>query len=304
MDDLDLGPGLRRAGAGIQPKLDLEDLTRARERAQRRRQRRAAAFAGALSIAVIGALLVGLRFESRDRSSASSGGGDGGQAPGHPALVPGQYLYLRQTIVAENGKIVTQTWWASDDSGRIAFECTVPDCAKNPPTGSFGPGAFPTDDDVSGLSAEPSLLLTQMEERTAPGGGSPEPEFSPGPELTPGVTSGSIWDAGTNILQDPTGGPDLRAALVQVLSGLPGVQVQTGVTDPAGRPATAVVLDGVLDGGAPQAIYVDPSTDQVMAAGGPPGTNGSSGYVLYDEGVVSSTDAPPTGGEWLFPPAT
>jgi len=91
--------------------------------------------------------------------------------------------------------------------------------------------------------------------------------------------------------------------LVQVLSNLPGVQVQTGVTDPAGRPATALVLNGVLDGGAPAAIYVDPGSDQLMAGGGPPGTAESRGYVLYDEGVMSSTDAPPSGGEWLFPPA-
>jgi len=300
VDDLDLEPRLREAGRGVDPTLEFDQLTRARERAQRRRQRRAAATAGVLSVAVIGALLVGLRFESRGRTHALPGSGPQAQS----GLGDGQYLYLSRSIVLDNGKIVTQTWWKNDDSGRIAFDCTVPDCAKTQPTGTFGPGAFPTDDNVSGLSADPSLLLTQMEQRTAPGGGSPEPEFSPGPELTSGVTAGSLWDAGTNILADPTGGPDLRAALVQVLSGLPGVQVQTGVQDPAGRPATALVLAGVLDGGAPSAIYVDPTTDQLMAMGAPPGSNGSSEYVLYDEGVVTSTDAPPAGDEWLFPPAS
>ena len=299
MDDLDLEPRLRDAGRGVDPMLEFDELARARERAQGRRQRRAAATAGVLSIAVIGALLVGLRFESRGRAHALAGGGS---PP--PALGDGQYLYLRQTIVVDNGKIITESWWKNDDSGRIAFTCTVPDCAKTQPTGSFGPGTFPTDDNVSGLSADPSLLLTQMEQRTAPGGGSPEPEFSPGPELTSGVTAGSLWDAATNILADPTAGPDLRAALVQVLSGLPGVQVQTGVQDPAGRPATAIVLNGVLDGGAPVGLFVDPSSDQLMAAGGPPGSNGSSGYVLYDEGVVTSPDASPSGDEWLFPPAS
>jgi len=301
VNDIDRGPRLQDAGAGVEPHLDFEDLTRARERARTRKQRRAAATAGVLSVAVIGALLVGLRFEDRGPGSALPGAG--GNAQGRQALQPGQYLYLRETMAVDNGKIVTQTWWASDDSGRLAFDCTVQDCAKTAPTGSYGPGDFPTDDDVGGLSADPSILLTQMEQRTAPGGSSPEPEFSPGPELTSGVTAGSLWDAGTNILQDPTGGPDLRAALTQVLSNLPGVQVRTGVTDPAGRPSTALVLDGVLDGGAPAAIYVDPATGQLMAEGAPPGSNGSSGYVIYDEGVVSSTDAAPSGGEWLFAPA-
>jgi hypothetical protein len=301
MDDLDMEPRLRDAGRGVEPSLDFDDLTRARERRRTRRQRRTAAMVGMVSMVVIGALLVGLRFETHGHGAALSGGGV--RARGGSALAPGQYLYLRQSIVVDNGRIVTQTWWASDDSGRIAFDCTVPNCAKTSPTGTYGPGDFPTDDDVSGLSADPSVLLGQMEQRTAPGGSSPEPEFSPGPELTAGVTTGSLWDAGSNILQDPTGGPDLRAALVQVLSNLPGVQVQTGVTDPAGRPATALVLNGVLDGGAPRAMYIDPTSDQLMAEGAPPGSGGPTGSVLYDEGVVGSTDAPPSGGEWLFPPS-
>jgi hypothetical protein len=87
-----------------------------------------------------------------------------------------------------------------------------------------------------------------------------------------------------------------------MLSALPGVQVQAGVTDPAGRPATALVLNGVLDGGEAQAIYIDSSSDQTMAVGGPPGGSGTSGYTLYDEGIVTSTDSLPSGGEWLFPP--
>jgi len=29
----------------------------------------------------------------------------------------------------------------------------------------------------------------------------------------------------------------------------------------------------------------------------------SRGYVLYNEGIVDSTDAVPTGDQWLFPPA-
>ena len=305
MDDLDLGTRLRTASRLVDPDpaLDLAGLERRRDRAHRRQQFLAASVAVVLSVAVVGGVLAGLHFASRTGPSPAAAGGPS-SAP-QPALLPGQYLYINRTIVTENGRIITETWWASDDSGRIAFQCT-PDCAGSygpPPTGSFGPGSFPTDDNVTGLSADPAVLLRQMEQRTAPGGRSPEPEFSPGPELTAGVTAGSLWDAVTNVLADPTGGPDLRSALFDVLTTIPGVQVDNGVADPAGRIAVALELSSIADGGGPSTLYFDQTTHQLMAEGGPPGTNGSSGFTVYDEGVVTSTDAPPSGDQWLFPPA-
>ena len=301
MDDRDLATLLRDASRRVTPTADLDSVEQRRESGRRRRQHRDAFAAVALSVAVIGGILGALRFQAH--SVAHDRVGDGSRKlAAQPALLPGQFLYIKRAIVSDAGRIVTETWWANDDSGRIDFHCTIPDCGNvygPPPTGLFGPGTFPTDDDVTGLSADPSVLLGQLEERTAPGGHSPEPAFSPGPELTPGVTAGSLWDAVSNILDDPTGGPDLRAALFGVASGIPGAIVHQGVTDPAGRPAVGVELDSIGAGGGTSWLYFDPDTHQLMAAGAP----GSSNYTLFDEGVVGSTDAPPAGGEWLFPPA-
>lgn len=307
MDDLELGRRLRAASRLVAPGQDLAALERRRDRARRHRQLRAASVAVVLSVAVVGGLLAGLRFGSGSGTGSAAGGSPQGVVT-QAALLPGQFLYIDQTIVADNGRISIKSWWASDDSGRQAFDCTIPDCGNSygpPPTGSFGPGAFPTDDDVTGLSADPSVLLGQMEQRTAPGGHSPRPEFSPGPELTPGVTAGGLWDAASNVLEDPTGGPDLRAALFEVVSGVPGVQIHTGVTDPAGRAAVALEIywAGAGGFGGLSALYFDPTTHQLMAEGGPPGSIGSSGYTLYNEGIVTSTDGPPSGDQWLFPPA-
>jgi hypothetical protein len=300
MDDLQLAARLRESSRRVKSTLDLDAIERRRDAERRHRQLRDASAAVVLSVAVIGGLFAGLRFQSHTGARVRVGDGSHGGVT-QPPLLPGQFLYLMRTGVTDGGKIVTETWWATDDSGRVDFHCTIPDCGSvyGPgPTGSFTAGTFPTDDDVTGLSADPSVLLGQMEDRTAPGGRSPEPAFSPGPELTPGVTAGSLWDAASNILDDPTGGPDLRAALFDVASGIPGVQVHQASTDPAGRPAVALELASIGDGGGTTWLYFDPATHQLMAAGTP----GTSGYTLYDEGVVTSTDNPPSGDQWLFPP--
>ncbi len=307
MDDASLRTRLRAASQLLvppDPDLDLEWLSLRRDRRRRRERLTAASVGLILTVTLVVGALAGLHLASRSTNADAAGGGLSGSVS-EPALLAGQYLYLDRTEVAPGGLIVTETWWTTDDSGRLAFDCTIPDCSNAygaPPTGTFDAGKFPTDDNVSGLSADPSVLLQQLEQRTAPGGRSPEPPFSPGPELTPGVTAGSLWDAVTNILEDPTGGPDLRAALFDVAYGIPGVQVQTDVTDPAGRAAIALEL-ATPGGGAPATLYFDPSTHQLMAEGEPPGTIGSSGYTLYSEGIVSSIDTTPSGAQWLFPPA-
>jgi hypothetical protein len=301
MDDRDLGTRLRESSRRVMPTIELDAVERGRAAGRRRRQRRDAAAAVVVSVAVIGGLFAGLRFQSHSGTAVRAGDGSGTIAA-QPALAAGEFLYIKRAIVSDAGRIVTQTWWGTDGSGRIDFHCTIPNCGDvygSGPTGTFGPGKLPTDDDVTGLSSDPSVLLGQMEQRTAPGGRSPEPEFSPGPQLTAGVTAGSLWDAASNILDDPTGGPDLRAALFDVVSGIPGVVVHHDVTDPVGRSAVGLELASIGAGGGASWLYFDPTTHQLMAAGAP----GSSDYTLYDEGVVTSTESAPSDGQWLFPPA-
>ena len=301
MNDVELAARMQDASRRVMPTLEVEAVERRRERRRRNRQLRAASASVVLSVAVMGGLLAGLRFQSGTGAHVRTGTGANGNVA-QPPLSPGQFLYLKRTGVTDAGRIVTETWWGTDDSGRVAFHCTIPDCGNvygPPPTGEFTAGTFPTDDHLTGLSADPSVLLGQLEARTAPGGRSPEPEFSPGPELSPGVTAGSVWDAASNILDDPTGGPDLRAALFDVASQIPGVDTHEGVSDPAGRPAVALELASIGDGGGTTWLYFDPATHQLMAAATP----GQGEYTLYDEGVVPSTDAPPSGDQWLFPSA-
>ena len=54
--------------------------------------------------------------------------------------------------------------------------------------------------------------------------------------------------------------------------------VDTTVTDPAGRTAVALELSTIAEGGGPSMLYFDPTTHQLMAEGGPPGTFSSSGF--------------------------
>jgi hypothetical protein len=55
--------------------------------------------------------------------------------------------------------------------------------------------------------------------------------------------------------------PALRAAVYQVMAGIPGIQMKPGVRDPSGRPGTAVWLGNHPDG----AEIVDPATGMLLA---------------------------------------
>jgi len=275
-----------------------------------------------LSIGVLGgALFVLSRTGTRQtRNPAghgpSTGGavvGSGGTAEHHAksghtlALADGQYLYVRWTTTMTGWNYTQQSWWATDGSGRTAFDCSVdpcqdPACGPNfcdgysgPPNETYGPGQYPTDDDMSGLSTDPQVLLGQLLARTAPGGKSPEPAVSPGPELTPGVTAGGLLYAISSLLADPNGTPELKAAVFEVATGIDAVNVTTGAADPAGRPAT--MLEFSLDGSAVHRLYFDPGTHLLMADA----WSDSDTTTVYDQGIVTSTESIPHGGEWLFP---
>jgi hypothetical protein len=208
------------------------------------------------------------------------------------------------TTMGHFGFTIT-SWWASDGSGRFEHDCITPDCESGygfPPTGVFEPGRFPTDDDMTGLSADPAELLTQLEARSGDGGRSPEPAFSPGPELAPGVTVGTVLDAIVNILEDPNGSPELKAACFDVARAMETVEETDGVTDPVGRPA--VRLRFAMDTWGSVDYFFDPASHLLMATvSGMDGNGDAGGSTIYSEAIVDSTDATPTGDQWLFPPA-
>jgi hypothetical protein len=217
---------------------------------------------------------------------------------------------MKQTLIKGNDRFTTETWWASDGSGRQRITCSTKDCVTYwSPDGQFtdsygsegdetyGPGDFPSDDDLTGLSTDPTTLRQQLIDRTGPNGSSPEPPFSPGPEIGPSVTVGAVLDAILNIAEEPNALPDLKWAVFQVAAGLPGVDIRTGTTDGAERPASA--LDITLDGGPARSYYIDPTTSLLMGWGS---SHDEGGSILYEQGIVASTDVTPTGDQWLFPP--
>jgi hypothetical protein len=303
----DIRDELRRAGDLVSPPEDpFEKLTRRRDRRRRRERLMAGGVAMILAVGVLGGTLVVLGRAGFHGSGNPAAGGNAShvkqdQRADHLALADGQYLYVRWT----NNEVgfVQQTWWGTDGSGKVTDDCTVPDCTANwgfGPQGVFGPGEFPTDDDLAGLSTDPTELFAQLLARTAPGGRSPEPPVSPGPELTPGVTAGGLLYAIDNLLQDPNGTPELKAALFEVALGIEGVTVKKGMTDPAGRPAVVLEFGYGAGSGEPNDYYFDPATRLLMAIA-PVGDPGNS--ALYDQGIVTSTDAVPAGDQWLFPEA-
>jgi hypothetical protein len=295
------------------PDQPFERLVARRDRRHRRERIVAGVVGMALAIGVLGGTLFAL---SRTGSHGLLKPANGKTGPhgtksvssklaGRLAMGDGQFFYMKSTTVTTGGNIVKETWWASDGSGRVAFDCTIPNCDNvwgSGPTGTFGPGDFPTDSDVTGLSTDPTVLAGQLLERTGPSGQSPEPgQISPGPELTPGVSAGSLWRAITELLRDPNTEPDLRAAVYQVARDVPGVEVLDATTDPAGRAGVGLAFP--YDGGQVVEYDFDPHTLQLLAIkSGVTGFDAS--YSVYELGIVDSTDQTPTGDQWLTPEIT
>ncbi len=308
----DVGDRLRRSTQEVNPP-DGDPFERLQRR-RARKHRRERLLAGGISVALVGALIAGslmVLHGTRTRAGgAASGGAASGGGPSVPVeLQPGQYLYMKQTLVLHGDTFTTETWWATDGSGRQRITCSTKDCVTDSGPGytsaygtegdeTFGPGRFPTDDDLTGLSTDPDTLRQQLIDRTAPGGRSPEPAFSPGPELGPGVTVGGLLSAIANILQDPNGQPALKAAVFEVAAGVPGVDVRTGTTDPDGRVATSLRFP--VEFGATFDYYFDPTTELLMGYA----PTGTEYFTEFDQGIVGSTDITPTGDQWVFPPAT
>jgi hypothetical protein len=317
----DLGERLRVAGQGLPaPEGDpLERLVSRRERGRRNERVLSAVVSLALVGGVLGGTLAVLSRVGGTGTAASSGGGYhlgahiGARTGVAPALADGSFVYRTETVTSHGDGSVdptdlaytVTTWWANDGSGRVEHTCiTPPDCESQygfGPTGVFEPGTFPTDDDMTNLSADPEKLVLELIARSSEDGSSPEPAFSPGPELKPGVTVGTVLDAIVNILDDPNGSPELKAACFDVAVTMPSVDRADGVADPAGR--DAIRLRFTIDMGDARDYYFDPATHLLMAEV-TDGPNGSSGSVIHNEGIVDSTDATPTADQWLFPQAS
>src|SRR5262249_9182183 len=180
----------------------------------------------------------------------------------------------------------TTSWYRADDSGRIV---TVQNGDRTDRAYDRGKSQQDTGD-LTYLSTDPAQLLAQMTERMQPSGRSPEPfdQFTPGPGQDGHETAGLVRSIG-ELLNDPNSEPALKAALLQVASGLQGMDVQDNVTDPTGRPATLLRMETeeVIRGG-----WFGPSSEQLLAMSvlDPGSGDVMSVMVVSASGVAAPTD--------------
>jgi hypothetical protein len=299
MDRLD--ERLRRTGELVSPpEPALERLVLRRDR--RRRNGRIASTMVALAVAGggIGGALFGMSALVDGRPTAPVAPAAPAEANPPPPLQTGQYFYEKVALLLPHayglggGQVTEETWWGPDGSGRREGRSTTPDYGLGP-VGSWGPSEMPVED-LSGLSTDPEVLTQQLAERSAPGGASPQPPGTPGPDVS--VDSAILWRAISHLLEMPNAEPALRAALFEVAARIPEVEVIANAEDPVGRSAVALrmaVGDGVFH------LFFDPDTLQLLAAA----ERYESGDVWYriveSAGIVASTDDTPEENERLVP---
>jgi hypothetical protein len=304
--DEELSERLRRASRVVSsPEDPLERLRRRRVTKRRHERLAAGAVAMVLFVAVVGGSLFALRGGGAGRRHVTGSGG-GTALP----LGPGQYFYDRMTIVLptetdgentfmQGGTVVIESWWAEDASGRVRATNNGAGYGL-PEEGTWGPGDFPVVDDISELSTDPATLYEELRQRSASDGASPQPDVTPtGNDQT--KETGGLWRAVKYLLEFPHATPEFRAALLQAAELIPGVQRVEGVTDPVGRSAYALTID--IENFSDR-IDVDPLTLQPLALESTLEGQSAALYQIWEEGIVDSTDAPPSGDQWLTPEPT
>jgi hypothetical protein len=268
------------------PEQPFERLLERRDRRRRSQRLASALVAVAIAAAAVGGGLFVLTSLRQDQ--VDTGGG------WHPtkalALQSGEYFYLRvESSEAEDGQIRDEeTWWGLDGSGEVRNRSTRQDKYPYPPSGTYGPGAFPIWSDVSDLSTDPSVLAAQL--RQEPWNhfeGQPEPE--------------RMWDLVSFLLTElPTATPDLRAALFDVARDIEGVTVTENDRDPVGREAISLSFSDAKHG-ARWTMFFDPGTHQSMAWTFSSDRGGES-WVVFGSGIVDAAGARPEREQWLAPP--
>jgi hypothetical protein len=168
----------------------------------------------------------------------------------HPYTV--QYPESRQIWIAPNGsgriaETLGQAVFLSPKDKADWVAAGSPDLTEAPSDESFGPGGLsdgPTD--LTKLPTDPKVLRTMISSRRIEGG-------PPGPaeDFT------QIGD----LLRETDAPPALRAALLQVAAGLPGIEELGTVTDHEGRHGVGVAY---VSGGARHELIFDPKDSSLM----------------------------------------
>jgi hypothetical protein len=280
MDDV-RGRLQRASWQVIAPDRPFERLIERRNRRRRGQRLASGALAFVITGAVVGGALLALSRMEKDPAGVAIGG---------LTLRPGEYFYLRiQSSEESDGHIrELETWWATDGSGEVRNRSTRQDKYPFPPSGTYGRGDFPTFiANVSELSVDPETLSRQLRDGPLTDWVGPDPEPL------------WLWKVITTILLEaPSAGPDLRAALFEVAQELPGVSTIEDTEDRLGRPALALEIRN--DGGR-WMMFFDPSAHQLIAwsftyEGGP------ASWIVLDSGIVGAPGERPRGDDWLVAP--
>src|SRR5262249_46290022 len=116
-----------------------------------------------------------------------------------------------------------------------------------------GRHAFANVPKLAVLPTEPEALRLAIER--GPRGATPSPASS--------QRGSATADTLLEILREPISGPALRAAAFGALAEIPGIEIEHGVTDAAGRRGDALTWN--RDRGFGQKLIFDPRTSKVLA---------------------------------------
>ena len=267
-----------------------------------RRDRR---HAGAISVILIAALAVGsvAVLRSRGGSTPSSSDEPYGPLPAAWAPLPDPaddgYAFLRTTgrSIASGeqqpdgsmefrwDEATCTSWWAEDGSGRTRCE------RKGDVTDdvTYRSGEWPTEIDTAALPGSPAELAAYLT------GSLPSPVADGTP--TPGATTDDtrLWRAADALVTAPNVSLAVRAALVDVISGVAFADVDLDATDPVGRPAYRIRVVDAHEGsdGIAYDYYVDPATHLPLASSETDlGADQAWTFeIVIETGVSGSTDA-------------
>jgi hypothetical protein len=252
---------------------DLDRLYGKRDAHAKRARFSAIALAGVIGLVTVG-LVLGSMTSGRGVVPGPASGGRVGPPHVNLALGDGDYYYQRLAVAGT----VYETWWATDDSGKIAKVSGGEGFSLY--EGVYGPGEFRSDTGPTDfLSTDPTELEARLRGEvvasTAPAGSGPS-------SIPQGVEPGLIaWIS--VLLEAPDVTPLQKAALFQVAAGLHGVAVDLTATDRWGRPAILLMseTDGQL-----REWYFDPESEQLLVEV----NDGTVYWALQASGVTHATD--------------
>jgi hypothetical protein len=285
----------------------LDDVRARRDRRQSRRRLSAGIVAGGVTLALIAlALAASGSLGGQDRVHVPRGGVGLPPATRQPVTVgPNEYSYQHLDLSyawvcggepggdqsCPNSQVDLESWWRADGSGRV-----IVDGKRNYgiDAGTFGPGEFHTEGDLSSFPLNVDELRALLLARSAPDGASPRPDVTPSPGVP--LDEGLLWNAIRDYLGDTqylNTTPALRASLLEVLATVPMVSVDLQAHDPVGRDAIALRFTAYAED---TVVFVDPATHDFLGMTETYVDSGSTGTVIVrSAGVTTAIDEVPGG---------